>query len=207
MFQSHGLWWPDVPAVNGMAQAYLKSADDMILAMSFVKKFDIVIQAGGHCGEWARWLARRFNTVYTFEPDAANFKCLVRNIEDFENIFAAHGFLGDSRGPINLFRSSEPSLGGSHHGLREIGRTPVYRIDDMRLPSCDALILDVEGMELPILNGARETIRRFFPVIQVENHPPFAEYGWGCLDDILTLLFPRYRIAGHINYDIVLVPE
>lgn len=205
MHEMHGLWWPDLPAHPDMQGAYLRSAEDMTLAMSHVRKFDVVVQAGGHCGEWAIWLSRKFKTVYTFEPDQWNFACLTRNTASYANIFAAHGFLGHARGPIDLCRSQEPSLGGSHHGLSKAGLIPVYRVDDLQLPDCDAMILDVEGMEYPALKGALETIQKFAPVIQIENWPQFAAYGWGCYDDIRSQLLPDYIEVGRINYDVVLV--
>ncbi len=202
MHERLGYWWPDVPAPAGMHEAYLKSAEDMVLAMHHVKKFDVAVQAGGHCGEWAIWLSQRFGTVYTFEPDQWNFSCLTRNISKCGNIFAAHGFLGNERGPIGLQRE-QCSLGGSHHGARG-GSIPVYRIDDFNLPACDALILDVEGMEFQVLKGAIETVKKFSPVIQIESHAPFEQYGWGGYADIQALL-PDYIEVGRINFDVVLV--
>ncbi len=205
MFESGGMWWPSMPTTAELPGLYIRSANDMTMAMSHVKKFDVAVQAGGHCGEWAIWLAQRgFGAVYTFEPDAWNFSCLTRNVSNHSNIFAARGFLGDVRGPIDLYRSSEVSLGGSHHGLKQSGLIPVYRIDDLGLPSCDALILDVEGMEFQVLKGAVETVRKFSPVIQIESHAPFEQYGWGGYADVQALL-PDYVEVGRINFDVVLV--
>jgi hypothetical protein len=46
------------------------------------------------------------------------------------------------------------------------------RIDDLGLAGCRLLKVDVEGMELSVLKGARELILRAKPVLYVENDRP-----------------------------------
>ncbi|WP_339745385.1 FkbM family methyltransferase [uncultured Maricaulis sp.] len=47
---------------------------------------------------------------------------------------------------------------------------PVIRIDDMNLIRCDLIKIDVEGMELDVLNGSVETIKRHNPIIYFEQN-------------------------------------
>ena len=50
------------------------------------------------------------------------------------------------------------------------GKTvPIVRIDDLRLDDCHFLKIDVEGMEKTVLAGAVDTIRRFRPILYVED--------------------------------------
>ena len=46
----------------------------------------------------------------------------------------------------------------------------VVRLDDLSLGRCDLIKVDVEGMECDVLEGARETIARYRPVLFVENN-------------------------------------
>jgi hypothetical protein len=46
---------------------------------------------------------------------------------------------------------------------------PVVRIDDLPLPGCHLLKIDVEGMERIVLSGAVKTLERFKPFLYVEN--------------------------------------
>jgi FkbM family methyltransferase len=47
--------------------------------------------------------------------------------------------------------------------------TRVVAIDDLALPACDFLKIDVEGFEAQVLRGAQATIARCRPVLYVEN--------------------------------------
>jgi hypothetical protein len=46
---------------------------------------------------------------------------------------------------------------------------PLVTVDSLRLPDCQFIKLDVEGMETEALHGAVETIRHFRPILYVEN--------------------------------------
>jgi len=180
---------------------YLDHISDTSLAISLTKAQNVVIQAGGHCGVWAKYLAGVFNSVYTFEPDDINFHCLARNAA-LPNVYAARGFIGNDRGPLQL---EKHKYTGGHYGAKAAGDIPVYRIDDLNLPACDFLMFDVEGMEYPALCGAVKTIEKYRPVIQIEEQGLGEQYGWGSFDKIRNLL-PGYREAGRIALDIVFEP-
>lgn len=176
---------------------YLDHRSDMNLALSKIRGRKVVIQAGGHCGTWAHYLAGLFDTVYTFEPHQVNFACLTRNAA-LPNVFASRGVLGNERGPLRLWHNSKYT--GGHHAEKHAGDVPVYRIDDLNLPACDFLMLDVEGMEYPALCGAAETIKKFRPVIQIEAQGHGEKYGWGSLVQIKEFL-KGYKEIGQIALD------
>jgi FkbM family methyltransferase len=44
----------------------------------------------------------------------------------------------------------------------------MMRIDELQLPRCDFLKIDVEGMEGEVLSGARETIAQHKPIMLIE---------------------------------------
>ena len=49
-----------------------------------------------------------------------------------------------------------------------VGMTPTMRIDDLALPGCDLIQLDLEGYELFALKGGLDTINKYKPVIVIE---------------------------------------
>lgn len=136
------------------------------------------MQAGGHAGQFPVHLARKFDFVYTWEPFGPDFAHLIHNLAEAgvaDTVFAARGFLGESPGRADLrFCGS-----GSNKRDRDAvsGLHPVYRLDDLDLPECDLIYLDVEGDELPILRGAPMTLERCKPVVAAEERAKFAEVG------------------------------
>ncbi len=176
-----------------------------------VKQFGVAVQAGGNVGVMAKMLAEHFGSVYTFEPDPANWDCLVDNIDGVANIIARPAGLGSKRGTYDLAREAgncgatylAPSAGSS-----EAPQAPVIRLDDLNLEACDLLILDVEGYELEALKGARETIAKFKPIIAVEENRLSERYGTrrgACLDWLVDTF--DYGVVGLDEPNYILAPQ
>ncbi len=62
--------------------AALAQYKDLDVAIAQCRSKDAIIQAGGNCGIFPRYLAGVFKRVYTFEPDADNFLCLNMNAKE-----------------------------------------------------------------------------------------------------------------------------
>jgi len=164
------LWWvtADRGAFGSMTNGPLGDwISDHKHFMSDVKNFDTVIQAGGNCGMYARFYSNYFKNVYTFEPCEINFTCLDRNCVG-DSYHKYHGALGDRIDKMSLKLHKSSNV-----GMHKIDETPgeiqMYRIDDLKLSSCDLIHLDVEGYEDRVLNGAMRTINAFKPVVIVER--------------------------------------
>lgn len=142
--------------------------------MQYVKKRDVVVQAGGNMGMYPRLLSDMFKRVYTFEPDPVNFHCLVANCQR-DNIVKLNAALGYRHGLVKV--SKEPfDDWETNYGVRTTivapdANIPRLKIDDLSLDECDLIMLDIEGQEIPALRGAIEVLTDFDPVIFVENHP------------------------------------
>lgn len=135
--------------------------------MSQVKKFDVVVQAGGNCGMYPRFYKNYFKEVYTFEPDNLNYYCLDVNCSG-EGYHKFHGGLGNTTNKLSLRRGSMTNV-GTHRITGQPGNIQMYRIDDLNLKACDLIHLDIEGYEETALQGAKETIEKFKPVVITER--------------------------------------
>lgn len=194
-----GFVWPKED--RDCARAVFATPGDMEPALEHCKGFDVVVQAGGNCGVWPLWLSERFKAVYTFEPDPLNFYCLSRNCAK-PNIIKMQAALGDKTGFIDLARERR-NIGA--HYIDGEGLIPTLCIDSLGLEACDYICLDIEGYELKALHGAKNTIEKYSPVIQVEDKGLSDKYG-SFKGDIENWLISEYdyEVIARPHRDVIL---
>jgi FkbM family methyltransferase len=203
-YEAGGFLWP---ANVGKWRKYGNHAHELAAVLPFLRRQRVAVQAGGHCGMYPIWLAKQFERVYTFEPEARNFACLLHNVRTAGvegSVYAARGLLCHERRPLHLSVHGKNSGG---HKVVELGTGPVpcYRIDDMALEHVDLIQLDVEFMELPALMGAVDTIERCRPVLMLEAKD-FGNAGvWGNRGDLMCFLKDmRYEVKTWLKRDAIL---
>ena len=165
----------------------------------------VAIQAGGHIGTLPVYLADRFERVYTFEPDPENFAAMAVNCHARApgRIWSAQGILGNKRRPVALLTSTKST--GQHRVAKGAGHVPTFRIDDLGLEQVDAVFLDVEGFEIPALQGAHETLARCRPVVVAELNKRATEQGFEMGDLQSLMRCEGYSVAATIADDLVFV--
>ena len=133
---------------------------------AFVPNKRIMIQAGGNVGFFTKQYADIFELVYTFEPIPVLFHCLNRNIQK-DNVFKYQACLGKTHECVSLGRKLANNAGSQN--VIGNGIIPTMLIDDLNLPGCDLIQLDLEGYEFYALQGGIETIKKYNPVIVIET--------------------------------------
>lgn len=137
-----------------------------------------VVEAGANIGAHTVAMARacRPGLLYAFEPQRRVFQILCANLvlNDVDNAVARPEACGAAEGVAvipALNYAAEGNFGGvSLQGAGSAGeKVRVVRLDDMGLPACGLIKVDVEGFEREVIAGAAETIRRCRPVLYVEN--------------------------------------
>jgi FkbM family methyltransferase len=198
-----GLMWPADD--RDCAAVVFSTTGDMNHALTHCRGRELVVQAGGNCGVWPLWLADKFARVVTFEPDPTNFRALVMNTSTAPNVLAIPAALGFASGKwCDLDRI--PGNGGAHQ-VKPGNVAPVLALDDLRLPACDLIYLDVEGSEIDALFGGWHTIQTFRPVIAVEDKGLSERYGYskGKVVEHLKNSF-GYEVVARPNRDVIMVP-
>lgn len=168
--------WPGedthlIQAIWAEHQHYQRAVDEC-------ERHNVVVQAGGATGVWPQWLASRFKTVVTFEPDPTNFHCLANNVTE-SNVIKIQAALSDYSGWTHLVSKYHPdevedgcisTEDAGAHQIRENGGIVVVglALDDLALSDVDLIILDVEGSEPAAIKGAMDTIMKFDPLLLVE---------------------------------------
>ena len=158
---------------------------DQYCAQEFLKPESIVLDCGANIGMfslWAHHLSPK-SQIYSFEPTKSTFEILEKNIKENSLETFIHSFnlaLGDKNQSTSILISQD-NLGSvntifnsdfaSHSPFKYEGKQPVSMttIDDFvkenKLERVDFIKMDTEGYEKPIIKGARETIKKFHPVI------------------------------------------
>ena len=167
------LWWPQYDqGMWGYMHKHRITPEFFDELMTHVTGTDVVVQAGGNCGQYVRQFSQRFDTVYTFEPDPVNFLCLTLNCGN--NVIKTQACVGNERKLVNISKGNDS---GAIH-VEGAGNIPTVIIDDMDLPACDLIQLDIEGYEYFALLGAQRTIEKYHPLLMLEWCEPWAKrYG------------------------------
>ena len=137
-----------------------------------------VVEVGANIGAHTVPIARcvgAHGRVLAFEPQRSIFQIMCANLalNGLEQVEAHWAAVGDHQAEIVVPRlDSRAKLNFGGLSIVEASSGDVVRLvtlDGYNLPACHFLKIDVEGMELNVLRGASETIRRHAPVIYAEN--------------------------------------
>ena len=170
-------------------------------ALGYVATRQVCVQAGGNCGVFPKHLSPLFRVVYTFEPHPENFHCLAHNVPE-SNVVKIQAALGEQHGMIHLELTEREKTNYGAFYMRDGGDIPVLLVDDLHLDACDLLVLDIEGAELQALRGAAHTIRKFRPVILLEEKGLSSRYGERPVERWCSQ--QGYRVVERMLRDIIL---
>ena len=128
----------------------------------------LVVDAGANIGNHALYLCARGLEVVAFEPDPVLALAIAFSgeLNQFDHIRVEPVALGSERTTARLVGHPEGNVGAQSLKVGRAGVT-VMPLDDYGLAPA-AIKIDVEGMEMHVLNGARETIARHRPLLYVE---------------------------------------
>lgn len=113
---------------------------------------NMAIDAGANIGCWSLELAKHFAAVLAIEPVESTYGILRERTDRVHNIYPTKVALLDR----------------SYFAVPDDGATQTIALDQIPLEDCDLLKVDLEGAELRALEGARQTLERWRPVIVVE---------------------------------------
>lgn len=160
---------------------------DQYRARDFIKSDSVIIDAGANVGVFSVFadsLADK-GQIFAFEPVFKTYQTLEKNVQERRNIIALHSALGAKAGIAdvivhdklsgwNYLADSEKNLTAKPSNFLKRESTNVTTIDEFvknrNLPRVDFIKIDTEGYEKQIIEGARETIKKFKPVLALSAY-------------------------------------
>ena len=131
-------------------------------AYKYIKSWRGCVDAGANVGMWTRSLMQDFENVHCFEPNPVFAECWRKNIPSDKNAVLHQIGLGDSEHTATFDQPLHQKLD------RRPGDIQIKTLDSFELTDIDFIKIDVDGFEVPLLEGAIETLRNNAAVINIE---------------------------------------
>lgn len=158
--------------------------NELAMIKSLVSDDDIIFDVGAHIGTYSIPLAKTLSDkgkVYSFEPNPKSYYLLKHNVylnELTGRIQCNNSALGSEVKVQSVSFKQFVGNSGSNYLYEDI-----YQGEDVNFDTIDAFVkrnyidrvdwikIDVEGRELDVLNGAKNTIFKFKPKVYLEICP------------------------------------
>lgn len=145
------------------------------IALKFVNDRRWALDIGAHYGSWTRQMAEEFGFVVAFELRPEIYTCLQKNTDMYSNVQILNVAVGEKRGYVKCKNGEEHF---DNIGCNAIDPNPVgdcniemVNLDDFTEGmQIDFIKIDVEGYELRVLEGARETLLLNKPIVLLEDN-------------------------------------
>jgi FkbM family methyltransferase len=129
-------------------------------ALKHIKQWRVCLDIGSNIGQWTRPLAERFDSVVCFEPNPNFRECFNKNITESNVTLWPYGLSDREHTAQQDFNSTVLKQGD--------GDIQCRTLDSFGLTNLDFIKIDVDGFEVPLLDGARETLSKNNAVINIE---------------------------------------
>ena len=129
-------------------------------ALQYIKQWRVCLDIGSNIGQWTRPLSKKFESVVCFEPNPNFRECFEKNIQEKNVLLWPYGLSDKEHKAKQDFNSTVLQ--------QEDGDIDCRTLDSFGLTNVDFVKIDVDGFEIPLLTGARETLSKNDPVINIE---------------------------------------
>ena len=176
----HGQWLLD----HGSASSI--EANETYKCISSIDS-PVIFDIGANIGTYTTWLAKFFPNakIYSFEAQRLVFQMLCGNvsINNFDNCYIYNMAVGKTNGFVNVFEPNyysnedfgifslvEDKIGEKSGNIYKI---PIITLDffveSYTIEKVNFIKIDVEGMDIDVLEGAKNTIKKYNPSIFIEH--------------------------------------
>jgi len=139
----------------------------------YIKPNNVVIDIGAYIGTHTILFSNIAKKVIAFEPQQLVGDCLrlTINENDMNNVILHRVALHKAEGELEFGTNNDGDASLKIHRKKKFNNNyfvKTKRLDDYELDKVDFIKIDTEGSEFAVLEGAKETIRIFKPIIVIE---------------------------------------
>lgn len=169
---------------NGRSEPYPRELDIVKRYQSlYPSKNNICIDVGGHIGSTSFPYSRLFSRVVAYEPNKKSYDFFMQNIllNNSKNVTVHNkgAYNKTTRCTVVLHEGGNSGCYYIKEVTDDSSATAVVRLDDEFATNdtpVDFIKIDTEGSELYVLQGAREIIQKWKPLIQIETNGSALKY-------------------------------
>ncbi len=136
-------------------------------SLRYVSDYRNALDIGSNIGQWTRPLSKLFDKVICFEPNPNFRECFDKNITESNVIL--HPYALSSHEHTADQGKTDTHL---NHKIGDTeprnGNVECRALDSFKFTEVDYVKIDVDGFEVPLLEGAKETLTINSPVINIE---------------------------------------
>ncbi len=161
---------------NDLISHYIRQSNNFYeieifnLFKSLIPTEGVFLDVGANIGNHTLMFALNYpkSKIYSFEPSRINFELLDFNTKTLSNVSIFKVALGSNNGIVHINCEDNTNKGTTK--VATTGeKVPVMKIDTFNFSPLTFLKIDVEGHEYSVIEGAQETIKKYKPVIWVED--------------------------------------
>jgi FkbM family methyltransferase len=173
--EQDGQWYTQNPDGTAFLGHPMRNAHVLLDLMGRPRSLRRVIDCGGWIGQWSL-MHRHAEQIEAFEPNPDVQPLFQHNTRAHPQIHLHPVALSNQPGHTSLRYESHSGtchMWASGHA----DQIEVRTLDSYHFDSVDIIKIDVEGMEVPLLQGAEHTIRANRPWIMIESNETAQRYG------------------------------
>ena len=180
---------------------------EFAFATSIISNNFNIFDLGAHIGTFTLTAIKKItknSKILTVEASSENYKLLIENTKNYENIINLNNFLGNENETYKFIKGSENNSGGGSLVKSTDKKNITYSIDTLvnKFFKPDYIKIDVEGLEGQIIENSN-FIKKHMPILYVEINDRALIKNGSSSKELLQLLknygYSFFRNVGYRN--------
>ncbi len=172
-------------------EGFTNNHDEQYFDKDLIPKLEniVFLDGGAYVGDTLPNIIKNFpdfKKIYAIEPNLLHIDIAKRDFSSNEKI----EFINCGLGKIKI--QKEESQEKKHHGEHDYQAININTIDNLINQKVDFIKLDIEGAEQDALLGAKETIKKYTPILAVCIYHKAQD--WYMIPKIVLDIYPNYKL-------------